>query len=140
MHIENEITCGRLGSGQPYLSSRKTHIPHLSFTITSESHIVVYLQERHLIIVHSNFELLEVALESWDAIFNGFYFPLWQDIFKKLQLWKLVVSVFSFSSTSELMFGIYLLYYFRVFERQIGSNKYSVSVHTIQDHLWIFIW
>jgi hypothetical protein len=25
------------------------------------------------------------------------------------------------------MFGLYLLYYFRVFERQIGSNKYSVS-------------
>ncbi|KAM7505236.1 hypothetical protein LguiB_004140 [Lonicera macranthoides] len=50
------------------------------------------------------------------------------DIFKKLQLWKLVVSVFSFSSTSELMFGIYLLYYFRVFERQIGSNKYSVFI------------
>jgi len=24
------------------------------------------------------------------------------------------------------MFGLYLLYYFRVFERQIGSNKYSV--------------
>ncbi|MBA0667018.1 hypothetical protein Goarm_000081 [Gossypium armourianum] len=23
------------------------------------------------------------------------------------------------------MFGLYLLYYFRVFERQIGSNKYS---------------
>jgi membrane associated rhomboid family serine protease len=50
------------------------------------------------------------------------------DIFKNLQLWKLIVSVFSFSSTSELMFGVYLLYYFRVFERQIGSNKYSVFI------------
>lgn len=50
------------------------------------------------------------------------------DIFKKLQLWKLVVSVFAFSSTPELLFGIYLLYYFRVFERQIGSNKYSVFI------------
>lgn len=53
---------------------------------------------------------------------------MWQDIFKKLQLWKLIVSVFAFSSTPELIFGAYLLYYFRVFERQIGSNKYSVSV------------
>ncbi|KAL4558002.1 hypothetical protein LXL04_036198 [Taraxacum kok-saghyz] len=52
----------------------------------------------------------------------------YQDIWKKLQLWKLIVSVFTFSSTPELMFGAYLLYYFRVFERQIGSNKYSVFV------------
>lgn len=52
----------------------------------------------------------------------------YQDIWKKFQLWKLIVSVFTFSSTPELMFGAYLLYYFRVFERQIGSNKYSVFV------------
>ncbi|KAL2534956.1 Ubiquitin-associated (UBA) protein [Abeliophyllum distichum] len=52
----------------------------------------------------------------------------YQDIFKKLQLWKLIVSVFAFSSTPELVFGIYLLYFFRVFERQIGSNKYSVFI------------
>ncbi|EPS70361.1 hypothetical protein M569_04400, partial [Genlisea aurea] len=51
-----------------------------------------------------------------------------QDIFKKIQLWKLIVSTFGFSSTPELMFGTYLLYYFRVFERQIGSNKYTVFV------------
>ncbi|CAI9301415.1 unnamed protein product [Lactuca saligna] len=52
----------------------------------------------------------------------------YQDIWKKLQLWKLIVSTFTFSSTPELMFGAYLLYYFRVFERQIGSNKYAVFV------------
>ena len=34
--------------------------------------------------------------------------------------------------TPELLFGHYLLYYFRVFERQIGSNKYSVSKHLAQ--------
>ncbi|KAB2608416.1 ubiquitin-associated domain-containing protein 2-like [Pyrus ussuriensis x Pyrus communis] len=50
------------------------------------------------------------------------------DIFGKFRLWKLIVSVFAFSSTPELMFGLYLLYYFRVFERQIGSNKYSVFI------------
>ncbi|KAG9146212.1 hypothetical protein Leryth_007923 [Lithospermum erythrorhizon] len=52
----------------------------------------------------------------------------YQDIFKKLQLWKLIASFFTFSSIPELIFGIYLLYYFRVFERQIGSNKYSVFI------------
>ncbi|KAJ8534141.1 hypothetical protein K7X08_007465 [Anisodus acutangulus] len=50
----------------------------------------------------------------------------YQDIFQKLQIWKLIISAFTFSSTPELVFGLYLLYYFRVFERQIGSNKYSV--------------
>ena len=34
--------------------------------------------------------------------------------------------------TPELLFGLYLLYYFRVFERQIGSNNYSVSKHLAQ--------
>lgn len=49
-----------------------------------------------------------------------------QDLFHNLRLWKLVASVFAFSSMLELMFGVYLLYYFRLFERHIGSNKYSV--------------
>nr|ACU18523.1 unknown [Glycine max] len=52
----------------------------------------------------------------------------YQDIFGKIRLWKLIMSIFSFSSTPELMFGLYLLYYFRVFERQVGSNKYSVFI------------
>ncbi|CAI8613836.1 unnamed protein product [Vicia faba] len=52
----------------------------------------------------------------------------YQDIFGKLRVWKLIMSLFSFTSTPELMFGLYLLYYFRVFERQIGSNKYSVFI------------
>ncbi|XP_019457995.1 PREDICTED: rhomboid-like protein 20 [Lupinus angustifolius] len=52
----------------------------------------------------------------------------YQDIFGKFRFWKLIWSIFSFSSTPELMFGLYLLYYFRVFERQIGSNKYSVFI------------
>ncbi|GAB2227915.1 hypothetical protein Droror1_Dr00009744 [Drosera rotundifolia] len=52
----------------------------------------------------------------------------YQDIFQKLQLWKLLTSLFAFSSTPELMFGLYLLYYFCIFERQIGSSKYSVFI------------
>nr|CAD1833813.1 unnamed protein product [Ananas comosus var. bracteatus] len=52
----------------------------------------------------------------------------YQDIIKNFQLWRIFASVFAFSSTPELLFGVYLLYYFRVFERQMGSNKYSVFV------------
>ncbi|XP_044505583.1 rhomboid-like protein 20 [Mangifera indica] len=52
----------------------------------------------------------------------------YEDIFRNFHLWKLIVSGFAFSSAPELMFGLYLLYYFRVFERQIGSNKYSVFI------------
>ncbi|CAL4957290.1 unnamed protein product [Urochloa decumbens] len=50
----------------------------------------------------------------------------YQDTITNFRLWKMFPSVFAFQSTPELMFGLYLLYYFRVFERQIGSNKYSV--------------
>jgi membrane associated rhomboid family serine protease len=50
-----------------------------------------------------------------------------QNVYGKLRIWKLITSLFAFSSTPELIFGAALLYYFRVFERQIGSNKYSVS-------------
>ncbi|KAF8044027.1 hypothetical protein BT93_A2110 [Corymbia citriodora subsp. variegata] len=50
----------------------------------------------------------------------------YQDIFQKMQMWKLIPAIFAFSSTPELIFGLYLLYYFRIFERQIGSNKFSV--------------
>ncbi|CAN7007121.1 unnamed protein product [Brassica oleracea var. botrytis] len=52
----------------------------------------------------------------------------YQDVFEKFRIWKLIKSSFAFSSTSELLFGVYLLYYFRVFERQIGSNKHSVFI------------
>ncbi|EMS63208.1 hypothetical protein TRIUR3_21908 [Triticum urartu] len=50
----------------------------------------------------------------------------YQDIIKNFRVWRIFASVFAFQSTPELMFGLYLLYYFRVFERQMGSNKYSV--------------
>ncbi|KAI4363972.1 hypothetical protein MLD38_020121 [Melastoma candidum] len=52
----------------------------------------------------------------------------YQDIIQNLQISRLVPSIFAFSSSPELIFGLYLLYYFRIFERQIGSNKYSVFI------------
>ncbi|CAM6032750.1 unnamed protein product [Sphagnum compactum] len=50
----------------------------------------------------------------------------YQKVVQKLELWRLVTSPCVFSSTPELLFGLYLAYFFRVFERQIGSNKYLV--------------
>uniref|UniRef100_A0A0D9UZG5 UBA domain-containing protein n=1 Tax=Leersia perrieri TaxID=77586 RepID=A0A0D9UZG5_9ORYZ len=56
----------------------------------------------------------------------------YQGFVKNFRLWRIFASGFAFQSTPELLFGVYLLYYFRVFERQIGSNKYSVfSLFTI---------
>ncbi|PKA51195.1 hypothetical protein AXF42_Ash010635 [Apostasia shenzhenica] len=52
----------------------------------------------------------------------------YEEIFQKLHIWRLIASVFAFSSTPELIFGSCLLYYFRVFERQIGSNKHSIFI------------
>ncbi|KAJ3693756.1 hypothetical protein LUZ60_009236 [Juncus effusus] len=55
----------------------------------------------------------------------GFSF---QDIAKNPRIWRIFASALAFSSSPELLFGVYLLYYFRVFERQIGSNKFSVFI------------
>ncbi|KAL3698234.1 hypothetical protein R1sor_012310 [Riccia sorocarpa] len=52
----------------------------------------------------------------------------YQAIFRKLQLWRLITSNFIVSTSPELIFGLYLIYFFRVFERQLGSNKYTVFV------------
>lgn len=52
----------------------------------------------------------------------------YQSVYEKLSVWRLITSLFAFSSTPELIFGAALLYYFRVFERQIGSNKYAVFI------------
>ncbi|EFJ27768.1 hypothetical protein SELMODRAFT_451143 [Selaginella moellendorffii] len=54
----------------------------------------------------------------------------YQAVVQNLQLWRLGTATCVFSSTPELVFGLYLIYFFRVFERQIGSNKYSVFVLT----------
>ncbi|KAF3332848.1 Rhomboid-like protein 20 [Carex littledalei] len=51
-----------------------------------------------------------------------------QDLSKNPRVWKIVASALAFQSTPELLFGLYLLYYFRLFERQIGSNKFSVFI------------
>lgn len=49
-------------------------------------------------------------------------------LFPNWQLWRLVSQHLFFSSTSEAVFGLFLLYHFRVFERRMGSSKYAVSI------------
>ena len=57
---------------------------------------------------------------------DGPYLDESQAIVKKYQFWRVFTAPCIFSSTPELIFGLYLIYYFRIFERQIGSNKYTV--------------
>ncbi|TVU01326.1 hypothetical protein EJB05_53234, partial [Eragrostis curvula] len=57
------------------------------------------------------------------------------DIIKNFRLWKIFPSVFAFQSTPELMFGLYLLYYFRVFERQIGPTNTHITVSSLLEVL-----
>uniref|UniRef100_I1R8S0 UBA domain-containing protein n=1 Tax=Oryza glaberrima TaxID=4538 RepID=I1R8S0_ORYGL len=75
--------------------------------------------------------VVAAALFSVAFGFRGRFLDLglsYENVYGKLRIWKLITSLFAFSSTPELIFGAALLYYFRVFERQIGSNKYSVFI------------
>eukprot|EP00899_Mesostigma_viride_P023434 jgi/Mesvir1/4275/Mv22235-RA.1 len=54
------------------------------------------------------------------ALFTLTYMDL-----RRLQLWRLLTSNFVFSHPGEMIFGTFLLYYFRVFERRMGSAKYG---------------
>eukprot|EP01095_Lingulamoeba_sp_RSL-Kostka_P001694 TRINITY_DN1247_c0_g1_i1.p1 TRINITY_DN1247_c0_g1~~TRINITY_DN1247_c0_g1_i1.p1 ORF type:complete len:373 (-),score=86.92 TRINITY_DN1247_c0_g1_i1:18-1136(-) len=47
-------------------------------------------------------------------------------IFPSFQIWRLFTSNFCFTTMSEFFFGMMLLYTFRMFERQMGSGKFSV--------------
>lgn len=49
-----------------------------------------------------------------------------ESIFVRNEFWRLLASPFIFGSTFEVIFGLYLLYYFRIFERRFGTNKFSV--------------
>uniref|UniRef100_A0ACD5WGU7 Uncharacterized protein n=1 Tax=Avena sativa TaxID=4498 RepID=A0ACD5WGU7_AVESA len=63
--------------------------------------------------------------------FRGRFLDLglsYQNVYENLRIWRVIASLFAFSSSPELIFGVALLYYFRVFERQIGSNKYAVFI------------
>ncbi len=46
-------------------------------------------------------------------------------VFKYGQVWRLATHNFVFSTPGELLFGVVLLYYFRQFERQMGSSRFA---------------
>lgn len=46
-------------------------------------------------------------------------------VVKRYQLWRLVTHNFVFSTPGELLFGVVLLYFFRQFERQMGSSRFA---------------
>ena len=47
-------------------------------------------------------------------------------LFRRRELWRLVTSSLCFTAPGEALFGLVLLYNFRVFERQRGSSKFGV--------------
>ncbi len=49
------------------------------------------------------------------------------DVLSRGQAWRLVTHNFVLSTPGELLFGVVLLYYFRQFERHLGSARYARS-------------
>lgn len=47
------------------------------------------------------------------------------EVIEKLQIWRLITHNFMFTTPGELLFGIVLLYFFRQFERQLGSSRFA---------------
>jgi len=95
------------------------------FNATCCLHLFGYLSNYCLTGCTLDLCIRSLILLKWSLISCFYHF--FQEIITNFRLWKIFPSVFAFQSTPELMFGLYLLYYFRVFERQIGSNKYSVG-------------
>jgi len=54
-----------------------------------------------------------------------FDFPNIGSVLSKFEIWRLVTSHFFFASPGELLFGLLLMYYFRLFERQMGTVKFG---------------
>jgi membrane associated rhomboid family serine protease len=46
-------------------------------------------------------------------------------LFENLQIHRIITSQIVFSHTGEMLFGMFLLYFFRLFERQMGSSKFG---------------
>eukprot|EP00761_Pharyngomonas_kirbyi_P004568 gb/GECH01004573.1/.p1 GENE.gb/GECH01004573.1/~~gb/GECH01004573.1/.p1 ORF type:complete len:354 (+),score=83.17 gb/GECH01004573.1/:1-1062(+) len=63
--------------------------------------------------------------------FSGLFKNQWQ-------LWRIFTGPCVFTSLGEMLFGILLLYVFRVFERQWGSHRYAVLVFISTSLTFIF--
>lgn len=51
--------------------------------------------------------------------------------FGRLQLWRLVTSQFVFATPTEIVFGIFLLFTFREFERRFKTSKFLAAVSVL---------
>lgn len=52
--------------------------------------------------------------------------PDLNSILFNMQFWRLITSHLFFTSPGELLFGTLLIYYFRLLERQMGTEKFAV--------------
>jgi len=60
-----------------------------------------------------------------------FTFPDLSSVFTEHQFWRLLTYHFAFTSSAELLFGLILLYFFRLFERQMGTPKFAGFTLTV---------
>jgi hypothetical protein len=51
---------------------------------------------------------------------------LYTNVLSKYEVWRLFTTHLFFNTPGELLFGLLLLYHFRLFERQMGTLKFSV--------------
>lgn len=72
--------------------------------------------------------LITTGLVSFVASTFNFYLDLnlTRNGLYLLQLWRLLTHHFLFRNSAELMVGLLVIYYFRVFERQMGTRIFVV--------------
>eukprot|EP01127_Copromyxa_protea_P019125 TRINITY_DN6129_c0_g1_i1.p1 TRINITY_DN6129_c0_g1~~TRINITY_DN6129_c0_g1_i1.p1 ORF type:complete len:300 (+),score=43.39 TRINITY_DN6129_c0_g1_i1:359-1258(+) len=72
---------------------------------------------------------LTIATSVLTSMFNlRHLFALTRVSLMRWELWRAVTHHFFFADTGELLMGLLLVYYFRLFERLMGSKKYFVFV------------
>eukprot|EP01091_Cochliopodium_minus_P008953 TRINITY_DN2113_c0_g1_i1.p1 TRINITY_DN2113_c0_g1~~TRINITY_DN2113_c0_g1_i1.p1 ORF type:complete len:282 (+),score=63.41 TRINITY_DN2113_c0_g1_i1:112-846(+) len=66
-----------------------------------------------------------VSLTKMEPVFS---FQNLKQVFHDYQFWRLITHKLYFTNLAEILFGINLLFYFRMFERQMGSSKFTFFV------------
>lgn len=50
------------------------------------------------------------------------------EVLQSGQIWRLLTSRLAFYETKDFVFGGLLIYYFRIFERRLGSHRFASSL------------
>jgi len=81
----------------------------------------------------TKFLLVATGITSFVAsTFNIYlYLNLTRNGLFLLQLWRLLTHHFLFKNSGELIFGLVIIYYFRVFERQMGTRMFISTIITM---------